>query len=221
MKGARGSLRRIVERFGNRERLDGVAIYDARAGLSWSPPALATRLGTDPPPLDRSVFEGNGWSHFFGSGPTAAHLYAVPIRVDGSVVGALAVFHDASYIEAQNTQLWRDTFMHVLMQMLLIAAITVLVVRWSVERPIARLAQWLHDLRAGTVASNPDLPNEQVLRPLAHEATHLATSLQVARASAEEEAGYAKPPTHSGLPNDCGCINKRRSKVAVVCGLQS
>src|SRR5580704_10047094 len=29
MKGAHGSLRRIVERFGNRERLDGVAIYDA------------------------------------------------------------------------------------------------------------------------------------------------------------------------------------------------
>ena len=138
--------------------------------------------------MDRSVFAGRGWSHFFGSGRTAAHLYAVPIRVDGSIVGALAVFHDASYIEEQNTKLWRDTFMHVLMQMLLIAAITVLVVRWSVERPIARLAQWLHDLRAGTMASNPDLPTEQVLRPLAREATHLATSLQVARASAEEEA---------------------------------
>jgi len=64
----------------------------------------------------------------------------------------------------------------------------VLVVRWSVERPIARLALWLHDLRAGTMGSNPDLPTEQVLRPLAREATHLATSLQVARASAEEEA---------------------------------
>jgi alpha,alpha-trehalose-phosphate synthase [UDP-forming] len=188
MKGARGSLRRIVERFGNRERLDGVAIYDVQSRPIWVTASLATRLGTEPPPLDPSVFAGSGWSHFFGSGQTAAHLYAVPIRVDGSVVGALAVFHDASYIEAQNTKLWRDTFMHILMQMLLIVAITVLVVRWSVERPIARLAQWLHDLRAGTAASNPDLPKEEVLRPLAHEASHLAKSLQVARASAEEEA---------------------------------
>ena len=85
-------------------------------------------------------------------------------------------------------KVWRDTFMHVLMQMLLIGAITVIVVRWSVERPIARLTQWLHDLRAGTTVSNPELPTEQVLRPLAREATHLATSLQIARASAEEEA---------------------------------
>src|SRR5580704_6587760 len=117
-KGARGSLRRIVERFGNRERLDGVAIYDAQGR-----PNMATRLGTEPPPLDLSVFKGNGWSHFFGSGRNAAHLYAVPIRTAGMVVGALAVFHDASYIQAQNVQLWRDTFVHVLMQMLLIGAI--------------------------------------------------------------------------------------------------
>jgi hypothetical protein len=95
MKGARGSLRRIVERFGNRERLDGVAIYDVQSRPIWVTASLATRLGTEPPPLDPSVFAGNGWSHFFGSGQTAAHVYAVPIRVDGSVVGALAVFHDA------------------------------------------------------------------------------------------------------------------------------
>ncbi len=187
-KGARGSLRRLVERFGNRERLDGVAIYDAQGNLNLVTPNLATRLGLEPPPLDRRVFAGGGWGHFFGSGRSEAHLYAVPIRAAGTIVGALAVFHDASYIEAQNTELWRDTFVHVLMQMLLIGAITVLVVRWSVERPIARMTQWLHDLRAGTMDSNTELPTEQVLRPLAREATHLVTSLQVARASAEEEA---------------------------------
>ena len=187
-KGARGSLRRIVERFGNRERLDGVAIYDAQGRPNMVTPNLATRLGTEPPPLDLTVFKGNGWSHFFGSGRNAAHLYAVPIRTAGMVVGALAVFHDASYIQAQNVQLWRDTFVHVLMQMLLIGAITVLVVRWTVERPIARLTLWLHDLRAGTLVSNSELPTEKDLRPLAREATHLVTSLQVARASAEEEA---------------------------------
>ena len=44
-KGARGSLRRIVERFGNRERLDGVAIYDAQGRPNFVTPSLATRLG--------------------------------------------------------------------------------------------------------------------------------------------------------------------------------
>jgi alpha,alpha-trehalose-phosphate synthase [UDP-forming] len=72
--------------------------------------------------------------------------------------------------------------------MLLIVPITLLIVRWSMERPIARMAQWVHDLRAGTTTSNPDLPVEDVLKPITREVTHLATSLRIARASAEEEA---------------------------------
>src|SRR5271170_4427697 len=67
-KGARGSLRRLVERFGNRERLDGVAIYDVQGHPNFVTPNLASRLGSEPPPLDRRVFEGGSWSHFFGSG---------------------------------------------------------------------------------------------------------------------------------------------------------
>ena len=72
----------------------------------------------------------------FWLGRSAAHLYAVPLSVSrGPVVGALAVFHDASYMADENTKVWRDTFMHVLMQMLLIGAITVIVVRWTGRTP--------------------------------------------------------------------------------------
>src|ERR1700685_1517047 len=52
MKGANGSLRRIVERFGNRERLDGVAIYDVKSRPVFVTPSLASRLGVAPPALD-------------------------------------------------------------------------------------------------------------------------------------------------------------------------
>jgi trehalose 6-phosphate synthase len=101
---------------------------------------------------------------------------------------ALAVFHDASYIHGQDTAIWRSTFQHVLVQMLLISAITLLIVRWTMERPIARMAQWVKDLRAGEPVTNPDLPGEDVLQPITREVTGLATSLRLARASAEEEA---------------------------------
>jgi alpha,alpha-trehalose-phosphate synthase [UDP-forming] len=186
--GAQGNLGRIVERFGNRERLDGVAIYDAQGRATLMTPNLNARLGAEPPPLDKNVLAGLNRGRFFGSEPEEAHVYAVPVRNDGQVVGALAVFHDASYIGAQNSKIWQDTFKHVLVQMLLIATITLLIVRWSMERPIARMAQWLHDVRAGTTTSNPDLPVEDVLKPITREVTHLATSLRIARASAEEEA---------------------------------
>jgi alpha,alpha-trehalose-phosphate synthase [UDP-forming] len=186
--GAHGNLDRIVERFGNRERLVGVAIYDASGHSISMTRNLADRLGPHVPALDNTVFQDNSWGRFFTSSLGETYLYAVPVRSDGQVIGALAVFHDASYIGARDTKVWRDTFKNLLIQMLLIAGITLLIVRWSMERPISRMAQWLHDLRAGSALSNPDLPAEHVLKPLTREVTHLADSLRTARATAEEEA---------------------------------
>jgi trehalose 6-phosphate synthase len=74
------------------------------------------------------------------------------------------------------------------MQVFLIAGITILIIRWSMVRPIMRMAQWMKDLRAGKRVPNPDVFVGDVLKPLTQEVTHLATSLRLARASAEEEA---------------------------------
>ena len=122
------------------------------------------------------------------SDDTKMHVYAVPLHNGAEATWALAVFHDASYIDAQNTKIWRDTFKNVLIQMLLISTITLLIVRWTMERPVKRLAQWLHDLRAGSTEPHPELPASDVFKPLTLEVTHLADSLKLARASAVEEA---------------------------------
>ncbi len=131
--------------------------------------------------------DGHNSSLFFQAGKDSVHVYAVPVHHDGQL-WALAVFHDASDIHGQDMAIWRSTFKHVLVQMLLISAITLLIVRWSMERPIARMAQWLKALRAGEPMANPDFAVEDVLQPITREVTNLATSLRIARASAEEEA---------------------------------
>jgi alpha,alpha-trehalose-phosphate synthase [UDP-forming] len=186
-KGAQESLQRIVERFGNRERLAGVAIYDRQAHPVVMTPNLAERLGPELPAVAKTLMEGHNSSLFFQAGKDPIHVYAVPVHHDGQL-WALAVFHDASDIHGQDMAIWRSTFKHVLVQMLLISAITLLIVRWSMERPIARMAQWLKDLRTGEHVTDPDLPVEDVLKPITREVTSLATSLRIARASAEEEA---------------------------------
>jgi len=185
--GAQDSLQRIVERFGNRERLDGIAIYDKQAHPVVMTPNLAARLGPELPAVVKTLMEGHNSSLFFQAGKDPIHVYAVPVHHDGQL-WALAVFHDASDIHAQDMAIWRSTFKHVLVQMLLISAITLLIVRWSMERPIARMAQWLKALRAGESMANPDFAEEDVLQPITREVTNLATSLRIARASAEEEA---------------------------------
>jgi trehalose-6-phosphate synthase len=187
-KGANGNLQRLVERFGNRERMEGVAIYDPQGHPVFKTSTLSARLGSELPALNKTVFQGNGWGEFFNIGQSKMHLYAVPVHIGDATTWALAVFHDASYIDAHNSKIWRDTFKNVLVQMLLISTITLLIVRWTMERPVKRLAQWLHDLRAGSTEPHPELPAGDVFEPLTLEVTHLADSLKLARASAEEEA---------------------------------
>ena len=188
-RGAYGDLQRIFDRFGNRERLEGMAIYTPQDEPVLMTSNLMDRIGERPPVLDGVVFKGSGWGHFFKSKQgNITHVYALPVRNGGEVIAALAVFHDASYINEQNSKFWRDRFEPVLVQMLLIGSITLLMVRASMERPISRLAEWLHDLRASNTLASPDAPMEDVLKPITREVTHLAASLRTARASAEEEA---------------------------------
>ncbi len=102
--------------------------------------------------------------------------------------GALAVFHDASFIQAQASRLWWDTFLNVLAQAVFIALVTLLIIRWSITGPIARATKWVREIRAGKRAGQSGLEGDDFFQPLAQEVTHLAKSLELARAAAEEEA---------------------------------
>ena len=187
-KRSRKDLQRVVERFGNRERLAGVAVYDHAGHAIGVTSNLTARLASRPPAVDQASSQNKGWGEFFTLGQTLMYVYVLPLHREEQVVGTLAVFHDASYIEAQSARIWRDTFLHVLVQLILIAFVTLLIVRWSFTGPVARLAEWIRDLRAGRTLPRPDLPEEDVFKPLTQEVKHLARSLTAARASAEEEA---------------------------------
>ena len=132
----------------------------------------------------------SGWrlGGFLTLGGNPMHAYYMPLHQDGDFAGVLAIFHDASYIEAQSDRIWRDTVWHVIAQVLLIVFITVLIIRWTVILPISRTAQWMKDIRGGRVGPRPKIPNEDFLAPFSQEVVNLAKSLSEARASAEEEA---------------------------------
>ena len=187
-KGSHEQLRRVVERFGNRERLAGVVVYDARGEVLAESSNLNARF--DPPavPLDRVKNDGNGVDEFLTLGGKTMNVYYLPLHDRTSMDGVLAIFHDASYIEAQSDRIWRETLWHVIAQVLLIVLITVLIIRWTIILPISRTAQWMKELRIGRGGPRPSMPKEDFLAPFSQEVVHLARSLAEARASAEEEA---------------------------------
>jgi trehalose-6-phosphate synthase len=116
------------------------------------------------------------------------HIFALPLRSESGVIGAIAIFHDVGYFSSRRAAIWRHALATVAAQTLLIVCITILVVRWSLGKPLRRMAHWLRDLRTGNVSADGGPPEEAIFGPLTSEVTQLATSLTAARAAAQEEA---------------------------------
>ncbi|HEY6304442.1 MAG TPA: trehalose-6-phosphate synthase [Terriglobales bacterium] len=186
--GSRKELQQLVQRFGNREHLLGVIIYDRQGAVVAMTPELAKRLTVSPPPVTQAITQGHEESSFARMGSVPVHILALPIRGQDGVVGGLAVVHDVSYIRAQILLVWRRTFFRVLAQVFLIVLITLLIVRWSITGPIARAALWMRALRTGKISSRQGIPDLDMFRPLAREVATMAESLNHARNAAENEA---------------------------------
>ena len=186
--GSERGLQQLVQRFGNREHLLGVAVYDRQGTLVAMTPELGKTLTASPDVVTQAIAEGHGSSSFVRLGSEPVHILALPLRRQDEVVGSLAVVHDVGYIRAQSLRTWRETFVRVLVQVLLIVLITLLIVRWSIAGPIARAAQWMHALRTGRISSRQEMPDLDLFRPLAREVATMAESLSQARSAAENEA---------------------------------
>ena len=176
-------LRHIVERFGNRQRLAGVVVYDRDGEVIAESSSLAVRFTPPPVPLDQIEKDDAGVSEFLKLGGTAMHAYYLPLHSGAKLSGVLAIFHDADYIEAQSKSIWRETIWHVIAQVLLIVFLTLLIIRWTVVLPISRMAQWMKDLRGGQVTSRPEMPKEDFLAPFSREVVNFARSLSEAQSS--------------------------------------
>ncbi|MGH9444203.1 MAG: alpha,alpha-trehalose-phosphate synthase (UDP-forming) [Terriglobia bacterium] len=181
-------LRVLVGKFANRERLEGIAIYNDRGAILDTNSPFPKNLKSVPGPIDEALAKDQGAGGFFPLASDLYHVYALPLHRDKRVLAVLAVFTNATFISAENGGIWRDTFLRILFEMLVIATITVLVIRWAFVGRIREVADWMRDLRAGDGSAKPPVFEGDMFKPLAREVTHLTRSLMVARAAAEEEA---------------------------------
>src|SRR5882724_5599390 len=182
-KGSTSQLRRLVERFGNREHLPGVAIYDANSKVMAVSSKLDTDAETPPAEVAKSVEANRPVGAYEKVGGSTMYVYALPLHRDSQVAGVLVLFHDATFIESQSTRIWRDALWHVIAQVLLIILITFFVIRWTIVGPIAKVAHWMRDLRHGKFVPFPYRTSESFLGPLSTEAASLAQKLAEARAA--------------------------------------
>jgi len=183
------NLEQLVRRFTNRDHLLGIGIYDHDGSrlvmtrelgslLSGSPEALSTALANDRPE-----------TRFTRLRFRRVYLLAAPLHsANKSIIGGIVIVYETGYIRAEIFRVWSRVFIRIAGQVLVIVAITLLIVRWSLAGPIARAAQWMKTLRTGRQVVQPPSKDLDFLLPLAREMAPLAESVQRARATAETEA---------------------------------
>src|SRR3989454_1054056 len=185
-RGARTGYERVLTRFGTPER--GLAIYDAFGGVLGATVDVRPSLGPLSPLVSDAIHRNEPVAGFHNVGGRLTWVHVVPVQQEEHAVGAAAVFLDAQYLDSGEWDLWRRTAVRMGVLMLLVTGITWALVRWSVTRPIARIAEWTKQMKAGRPVAPPPDADESLFGSLASEVTGLARTLARARSAAEQEA---------------------------------
>jgi trehalose 6-phosphate synthase len=176
---------RVGDRLEGRSRLLGFALYrDA------GPPVAAGKgvsdLDSFVQPLVARALSGEPQPRALLRSPSGSlHVLIEPLRSPdapaGSPVGALAVLHDALYLDDRLT---RATVRGLALSLTAAAALFVITtaLAWAAfERPMLALADWMRRLRFGEPPSGP--PRGLPVLSLIDESVHLAASFRAARAT--------------------------------------
>jgi trehalose 6-phosphate synthase len=185
-RGGKGGYERILTRFGRPDR--AIAIYDVFGSVLGATSDVRPRLGPISPLVTEAIETNEPVARFHTVGGRLTWVHVLPLQDDERPVGAAAVLLDAQYLDAADWNLWRRTAVRLGVLMLLVTGITWAAVRWSVTRPIARIAEWTKQLKAGQPVAPPPDADASLFGPLATEVTSLARTLARVRNAAEQEA---------------------------------
>jgi trehalose-6-phosphate synthase len=187
--GDRDGLEEMVERFGNREHLIGLGVYGSDGSVLAVTPALNSLMPGSPRILTDAVQANRTESNYMRLHFRRVYVLAMPLHgPKGAVIGGILMAHDTGYIRTEIFLVWGRVFVRIALQVLVIVAITILIVRWSLTKPIARVADWMKALRTGQHAPPPAPSDMDFLLPLTREVAPLAKSIQTARGAAATEA---------------------------------
>ncbi len=187
--GDRARLEQMVRQFSDREHLLGIGVYEPDGTPLVVTTALNALLPGSPGLLTDALKTNRDESRYMRVRFKRIYVVAMPLHASGNdVLGGIVMAHDTGYIRAEIFRVWSRVFVRIALQVLVIVAITILIVRWSLTGPIARVADWMKALRTGQHAVPPSAKDVDFLLPLTREVAPLAKSIQSARGAAEAEA---------------------------------
>lgn len=182
-------LQDLVERYTNKNRIAGLAVVDSRGKQT----ALSSSLPKEMIPLEQIAInvmdsdKANG--NFVKIDNKKMYAYAEPLRDNKVIVGALIVVQNASYIDVQLFDIWKNNLIRLFIQLVLFTVAFTLILRWIIYTPIQQLVESLRFSRLSKENSQSDANDHNpIFRPLLNEVTKMQQNLIQAQLSASEEA---------------------------------
>jgi trehalose 6-phosphate synthase len=184
------ALNAAVKRLQRPDEMLGLAVYSSTGQLLASAGQVEVFQVLPAGPVDKAIRKSSQVAAFGHSGDWEWLEDSFPLKVNGQVNGILVVLEDARFIRADGNALWQRSFWRIVAFVVLIVAVTLLMVRWFLMRPMLRVAERLRLLRMGHGSDTADAGIEELslFTPLAHEVETMAESLIEARAAAQAEA---------------------------------
>lgn len=183
-------LQDLVERYSNRKRIAGLAVVDNAGNIVAVSSSLPKEM-SQPEKIATNVMDADKANGAFATfNNQKMYVYAEPLHDKKSVVGALLVVQNASYIDSQLFDIWTGTVLRLFIQILLFTIAILFILRWIIYTPLQRLVESLRLVRLNKEdgGSSPIISRNPFFYPLFKEVIHIQQSLIQARLSASEEA---------------------------------
>jgi trehalose 6-phosphate synthase len=193
-----GALPEQVEYSKARTGVLGLAVYDAEGRLLAASGPAGLLKSLQFAPVEKSIRKGADTGGFGQTGDVQWLEEALPLHDGNRLEGVLVLVADAGYIRTQALGVWRRSFWQTVALVVLIVGVTMVMVRWFLTRPIARVVERLRLLRTGHADRDTDPGGRELsmFTPLVREVETLTESLIAARAAAAAEARLREAGEH-------------------------
>ena len=183
------SLQKVVDKFANRERLAGIALYDNKGTLLATSSGLPKTIIENTKIITDAMDSNTSNNDFFDADGENRYVHVDPLHNDESIVGALMVVQNAGYINTSIREIWKGNLLRLLIQIIIFSITIFIILRFFVFRQVIRFVESVKKIRMGEgKESFKDEGKYSFFSPLAKEITHITKSLSQARLSAQEEA---------------------------------
>lgn len=184
-----GQLQKLVNRFDTEERLAGMNIYDNKG----NPIATSSSLPREIPQSKQVALDAMDQNKeddaFIEVERKKMYFLATPLHDQDSVIGALVIAQNASYIDVRLIEIWRNNLVRFFIQASLLSIAVLILLRWIVYEPIRSMGRLLQSARIEDSEKIPqNFPSSFFFKPLIKEISQVRRSLTEARVAASEEA---------------------------------